>query len=113
MLPELVALCRSTAQVAPRTGVDGYGEPLFGADVARRARVTGRVRTVTNAQGQQVVSTHQVYFADAGLVGAHDRITLSTGDVNSTETGARQPAILAVGMTPDDLGRRHLTVYLV
>ena len=112
MLPELVALCRSTVQVAARTSVDGYGAAVFGADVARRARLVGRLRTITNAQGQQVISTHQVYLADAGAVGPHDRVTLSTGDVNSTETGARQPPILAVGLYPDELGRRHYTVFL-
>lgn len=98
--------------IAPRTGIDGYGEILYGADVARRARVTGRLRTVTNAQGQQVISTHQIYLADAGVVGPHDRITLSTGDVNSTETGARQPPIIAVGESMDDLGHRHLTLFM-
>ena len=105
-------MCRSTVQIAPRTGIDGYGHMSYGADVARRCRLTGRVRTVTNFQGEQVVSTHQLYLADAGAVGQHDRVTLSTGDVNSTETGARQPKIVAIGRYPDDLGRTHVTVFL-
>ena len=112
MLPELVALCRSTVQIAARTSVDSYGEPVYSADVARRCRVTGRVKTITNVQGQQVTSTHQIYLADAGAVGPHDRITLSTGDVNSTETGARQPPVIAIGRSPDDLGRLHTMVFV-
>ena len=112
MLPELVSLARSVVQVASRTGVDGYGENTYSADVARRCRLTGRVRTVTSFQGEQVVSTHQIFLADNGTIGQHDRVTLSTGDVNSTETGARQPKILAVGTYPDDQGRSHRTVFL-
>ena len=112
MLPELQSLCRQTVQVAARTGIDSYGQPTFAANVAFRARVSGRRRLVRNDQGDQVLSTHTVYFAAAPAVGAHDRITLSTGDVNSTETGATQPPILAVGKYPDDLGRISMTVFL-
>ena len=112
MLPELTSLCRQTVKVAPRTGIDGFGEVTFGADVAHRVRVTGRRRMVRNAQGDEVLSTHTVYFATNVALGAHDRVTLSTGDVNSTELGAIQPLILSVGKYPDDLGRSHVAAYL-
>lgn len=112
MLPELIGLCRQTARVAARTGVDGYGQPTFGADATYRVRVSGRRRLIRNSEGDEVLSTHTLYFAATPAVGAHDRITLSTGDVNSTEAGATQPPILAVGKYPGDLGRVSLTVYL-
>ena len=112
MLPELVSLCRQTVTVAPRTGVDGYGEPTYGAAVSYRARVTGRRRVVRNARGEEVLSAHTGYFAATPAGGAHDRITLSTGDVNSTETGAVTPEVIAVGKFPDDLGGVSLVAYL-
>ena len=112
ILPELIGFCRQTVQVAARSGVDSYGQPSFGSDVAYKARVVGKRRLVRNDQGDQVISSHTVYFAATPAVGAHDRITLSTGDVNSTETGALQPPILSVGKFPDDLGRQHVILFL-
>ena len=112
MIPELVGMCRQTVRLAARTGVDGYGEPTFGADAIVRARVVGQRRLVRNDQGREVLSTHTVYLAGLAPLGAHDRITLSTGDVGSTETGAVHPDILAVGKTPDEHGRQHVVLYL-
>lgn len=74
--------------------------------------MVGKRRLVRNNEGDQVLSTHTVYFATTPAIGAHDRITLSTGDVNSTETGATQPPILSVGKYPDDLGRQNILVFL-
>ena len=112
MLTELIGFCRQTVQIAARTAVDGYGQATFASNVAYRARVVGRRRLVRNDQGDQVMSTHTVYFAATPAVGAHARITLSTGDVNSTETGALQPPILSIGKFPDDLGRQHVVLFL-
>lgn len=112
MLPELVSFCRQTVQIAARTGVDGYGEPTYGANAAYRVRISGKRRMIRNFAGVEVLSTHTIHFAATPAIGAHDRITLSTGDVNSTETGAITPSILAVGKFPDDTGRISLTVFL-
>lgn len=110
--PELSALYRQTVTVEPRTSQDGYGAPTYGTAVTHRVRVSGKRHTVMNALGEQVVATHTVYFAGSPAIGAHDRITLSTGDVHSTETGAKQPPVIAVGSFPDDLGRVSVTAYL-
>ena len=112
MLAELTSLCRQTVTIAPRTGIDGYGVVSFGAAVSYRARVSGKRRIVRDDQGAEVLSTHTVYLAANPAVGAHDQMTLSTGDVHSTELGAIQPAILSVGKFPDDLGRISTVVYL-
>lgn len=112
MLPALVGFCRQSVKIAPRTGIDSWGEITYGADVTYRARVVGRRRVVPDDQGDEVISTHTVYLATPAAVGVQDRITLSTGDVYSTETGALQPPILGVAVFPDDLGRRHLALYL-
>lgn len=112
MLPELASLCRQTVTIAPRSGVDGYGEATYGAAVSYRAYVEGRRRLVAGDRGDQVLSTHTVYLAVQSGVGAHDRITLSTSDVYSTESGVLQPPILSVVQAMDDLGRRHTVLYL-
>ena len=112
MLPELIGMCRQVVQVAARTGVDGYGEPTYGANTAHRVRISGKRRLVHTFAGEEVMATHTIYFAATPSIGAHDRVTLSTGDVNSTEAGALTPPILAVGKYPDDLGRVSLTVFL-
>lgn len=112
MFAELVGFARQVVTVEPVTGWDQYGQKTYGAAVSYRARVSGKRRLVRSDKGDLVVSSHQVYFATTPAITPHDRITLSTGDVNSTEPGARQPAILAVGKFPDDMGGVHLTVYL-
>ena len=112
MIPELVPFARQIVQIAARTGVDGYGEPTFGSNTAYRARISGKRRLIRNFAGEEVMASHTVYFAATPAIGAHDRLTLSTGDVNSTESGALTPPILNVGKYPDDLGRLSLTVFL-
>jgi len=112
VLRELRALCRQTVQVALRTGVDGYGEPTYGADVAHTARVAGRHRLVRDARGEQVLSTRTVWFVDIVELDVHDRVTLSTDDVRSTEETVRRPGLLDVQRLPDDLGGVTVVAYL-
>jgi len=40
----------------PRTGVDGYGQPAFGAAVETKGRWLEKRRLVRNAEGEQVIS---------------------------------------------------------
>src|SRR5687768_17336505 len=92
---------------------DEYGQPIYQLPRTVTARVVGKRRTLTNSEGIQVVSSHTVYLLGPNTqVGPHDRITLSTGDVHSTELGARQPKIVAVGSHPDEIGVPHFVVYL-
>ena len=112
MLPELDGLCRQTVGVARRTCADDYGEPVWGNDVAYRARVVGRHRLVRDLRGEQVLSTRTVYFAGAPALDAHDRVTLSTDDVRSTEETVRRPGLLDVQRLPDDLGGVTVVAYL-
>lgn len=112
MLSELISLCRQVVTIEPFVSFDVYGEQTFGTAASHRARVVGKRRLVRNFQGEEVVSSHTVYLASSPAVGPHDRITLSTGDVHSTELGALQPTILAAGRYPDDAGRVHVTVFL-
>ena len=112
MLRELRVLCRQRVQVALRTGVDGFGHETYGNDVEYAARVVAKNHLLTDSRGQQVVATHVVYFATNPEIGVHDRLTLSTGDARSTEDGARRPAIVSVGISPDDLGGETVVAYI-
>lgn len=106
MLPELQPLLRQSVTIAPRSSIDGYGEITYGAAVTYRARVAGQRKLVRGPTGEEVLSTHRVWLSSAAVVGAQDRITLSTGDVGSTETGALQPPILEVYVYADETGRK-------
>jgi hypothetical protein len=92
--------------------VDGYGEATYGAPVTYRARVVGTRKLVRNLLGEEVVSSHTIYLASpTPAIGPRDRLTLSTSDMQSTETSVIQPPILSLGIFPDDLGRTHVVAY--
>ena len=112
MLRELRVLCRQRVQVALRTGVDGYGHESYGSDVEYAVRIVAKNHLLVDSRGEQVVATHVVYFATTPEIGVHDRITFSTGDARSTEDGARRPAIVSVGVSPDDMGGESLVAYV-
>ena len=93
------------ALVAPRTGQDSFGVPTYGSDVTYRGRLVGKRRQVLNTLGQQVVSSQTFYVASGDNILPDARVTLSTGDVGSTESWALTPKILATGRYPDEAGR--------
>ena len=112
MMPELATMCRQIVTVAPRTGVDGYNQPTYGTAVAYRARVTGKRTMQFNDRGEEVLATKVVYFAASNAaIAAHDLLTLSTGDVDSTESGVTQPTVIAVSRIPDERGRLSIIAY--
>jgi len=91
------------------TGRDGYGEASFGVAVTYRARVVGKVRTVRSASGEEVLSSQTVYLMSAAAVSPLDRLTLSTGFVNSTEADRMTPPIVATGRYPGRGGQPYAT----
>ena len=109
--PEFSGMFLQTVQIEPRSGVDGYNNPTYGSAVSYTVRIAGKRRRIFSDAGDVVLSTHAVYFQDSPAIGAHDRLTLSTDDVNSTELGSLQPRILEVGRYPDDVGRVAVAVY--
>ena len=110
MLSELTSLCRQVVTVAPRTGVDGYGEPTYGAAVPYRARVVGKVRIVRDQTGKEVVFGQTVYLMAATAISPLDKLTLTTGFVNSTESARTTPPIVAAGRFPGMDGDPHHSV---
>jgi len=92
--------------VEPFQGNDGYGEPIFGASVAYKARCVGKTKVVRDANGVERVSNQTVYVLSTQSFGAKDRITLP---VNYSP---QQPTIVSVGLYPDERGMHHSVIYL-
>lgn len=97
---QFASLMTQTVSIAPKTGYDAYGKPTYGSDVTYKAAVVGEMKLVRDTRGQQVPSKQQVYLMSNAAVRPEDRITLSTGDVGSTESFAIIPPIVAVGRYP-------------
>ncbi len=104
-------LMSSTASVAPRTGNDTYGKPTYGTSTTYRAHVARQQRFVRTAEGQQVLSQQALYLATTDQVLLTSQVTLSTGDVGSTEAALIRPTIVAVERRFDAVGGHHSIVY--
>ena len=105
MMPDVISY-----QVAG--AVDSYGDITFGAVTTYRARIIGQQKMVTSFEGKEVTSNHTVYVAGVIVAQPMDRITLSTGIVNSTQGSAINPAIVGAARIPDQTGTHHSTLYL-
>ena len=102
----------SSVTVEPMTSRSGYGTPTYGAAVSYRAHLIGGGKAVRDAAGLQITPDWTVYLDGAPTVQATDRVTLSTGDVGSTEAYALHPLVL-VGMRRFDEKGPHHTVLLL
>jgi hypothetical protein len=86
---------------APQTGVDGYGQRLYGSVVSLPSRIDHSTRLVRDAQGEERVSSTQVYLATHEPIGVLDRITLPDGTT---------PLLLRVDRLADHQGEKWLCV---
>ena len=59
----------------PRTGVDGYGQPIFGAAVQIQGRWLEKRRLVRNAEGEQVISEVTVTLAPEEPLAVGDQLS--------------------------------------
>ena len=109
---QFAPLMRQRVVVKPFASYDGYGAASYGAAVTYQAAVVGEVKLVRTAQGQEVPSQQTVYLMSNAAVRPQDQITLSTGDVWSTESYAINPKILAVGRYPFTAGQFCTAIYL-
>jgi len=85
----------------PRTGLDEYSRPTYGAATAVRCRVVGRPRMTRDVDGQEVVSTTTIYCDGNPGISPVDRVTLPDGS---------QPVILRVESYPDENGQVYQQV---
>ena len=92
--------------------VDSYGDITFGSVQTYRARIVGQQKMVTSFEGNEVTSNHTVYVAGVIIAQPQDRITISTGIVNSTQESAINPVIVGAARVPDQRGTHHSTLYL-
>ena len=99
---------RQSCTVAPLSTEDSRGAPTYGAAVTYRCRLVGKKREIVNSAGRIMISGQTVYLASGDLVLEDAKVTLSTGDVGSTEETAMSPPIFGVGTYPDETG---LNVY--
>ena len=59
-----------------RSGVDGYGQPTFGAAVQTKGRWLEKRRLVRNANGEQMISEVSVTLGPDEPVGVGDQLSL-------------------------------------
>lgn len=97
---------RDAVTVEPWTGQDSYRKPTYGAAVTYRARVVGRRRLARDDQGQEALSTKQVWLLSDANVSPKDRVTLPAGE------SPQAPPILEVRRVPDELGAHHVVLLL-
>lgn len=102
----------STIQVAPRTANDGYGKPTYGDAVSYRTHLTHGDRLVKGMNGQDIVCNVTAHLATPVVIPATSQVTLSTGDVGSTESYMVHPLIAAVGQSYDQTGLHHVVLFL-
>ena len=97
-------LMSSTVTVAPKTGVDTYGKPTYGTAVTYQCHVSRKRKMVRSASGQDVVSEQAISLNSNVNILPDAQVTMSTGDVGSTESWALHPLILSVRRRFDQLG---------
>lgn len=105
-------MMRQTLTVAAPSTRSVYGELTYGTPVSYKCRLVGKRRLVLNGQGQEVTSFWTAYLFSNDVISPESLVTLSTGDVNSTEAPVMQPPIKSVKTVPDEFGRHHTVLYL-
>lgn len=104
-------LMSSVITVQPLTGKDVNQMPTYGAAVTYKAHLSRRRQIVRNVKGEEVMSNQACYVGAPAAIEPTALITLSTGDVGSTEAFAINPAIVAVERRFDETGPHHIVVY--
>ncbi len=105
-------LMQQSVSVEPWISYDDTGEATYDTAVVYQCAVVGEMKVVRNAGGQEVPSSQQIYLMSNASLRPEDRLTLSTGDVGSTESFAINPKILAVGRFPFTRGQYVTTLDL-
>lgn len=97
-------LLRQKVTVRPYVGVDRYNKPTYGTAVTYDARVTFRQRLIRAADGQEKMSSGEVWLDGSATLGTLDELTLPDGKV---------PLLLRVDRLADEAGgTHHVKAYL-
>lgn len=86
----------------PLTGRDDFGAPTYGDGTEYAARLVRRHKLVRDAEGDEIVSTAQLWLQGAPAISPDDRVTLSDGT---------SPPIAAVERYQDETGASHTKVF--
>jgi hypothetical protein len=105
-------LMKQSVTIEPFSSYDGYGNASFGAGVEYEGAVVGKMERIVGTDGQEVPSRQTIYLNSAVTVRPEDRITLSTGDVGSTQSYAINPEIISVGRFPMGFSPGCTVIYL-
>ena len=105
-------LMSSTVTIAARTGQDEQGKPSFGSAVTYRAHLSRHPTMVRSTDMNDVQSTQAVYLLGHPPILETAQVTLSTGDVGSTEQVLLQPTILSIDRLFDQQGPHHTVLRL-
>jgi hypothetical protein len=103
---------KQSVTVEPFQSYDSYGSPSYGTAVEYEGAVVGKTEKIIGADGQEVLSRQTVYLKSDAALRPSDRITLSTGDIGSTESYAINPEILSIGRFPFGRSQGCTVVYL-
>ena len=99
-----------TVTIEPYSGQNVNQENTYGASVSYTCRVVGKRKSVRRPNGQEAVSTAQVYLDRHVAVDPNSRITLPS------RFTPQQPPILQVESLPDEDGTTgsgsHSVVYV-
>lgn len=101
--PALSELMLQTVTWQPRSSLNSYGEPTFGTAVTIACRVERDVKMVRTADGQEVVSSAQVYTDEVHGVTVKDQLTFTDGTLVD---------ILSVATHWDEVGPSHEVIYI-
>lgn len=105
-------LMKQRVTIKPFAGYDSFGKPTYGTAVIYQCALIGEMKVVRNDAGQEVPSKQTAYLMSNAAVRPEDQITLSTGDVGSTQSYAINPRILSVGRFPFLSGQFLTCVYM-
>jgi hypothetical protein len=91
-MPTAGHLLTDTITVSAFTGVNASGDPTFGAQSTKLARVEAGYSRIIDINGNERQSTHTVVTESA--IGIEDRVWLPGDDTADTQEGKRPVAII-------------------
>jgi hypothetical protein len=109
------SMMSQTVQIAPRTGVDTFNKPTYGTAVTYQAKIYYASRSLSanrSPAAQTLVAGRVMHIDSADQIIPTAQVTLSTGDVGSTENWAIHPVIKSVERLYDGKGAHSTIVHL-
>ena len=97
-------MAKDTVTIEPFASKNSAGEATYGTAVTYQAHCQGDVKRITNAVGEEKISTVATYLIGAVALTILDRITLPA------RFSPRQPPIIEVGQHTSERAWHHTVV---